>query len=990
MSAPDRPGSPRPGDTSSVPVELSAFVGRVREIAEIRGLLSGSRLITLTGAGGSGKSRLALEVVAGLEGDVFGPVGWASLAALEDPAHVLRQVAGAFGIPEEVRGGLAGLINLLGETPRVLVLDNCEHLVEPAARLAAALLAGCPGLRILATSREALGIGGERAWLVPPLSLPAPNAPTGELGASEAVQLFLERGRDAVAGYSVPPDRLPLVAGICRTLDGIPLALELAAARVRVLSLEQISDRLDDALRLLTQGARTGPSRHRTLQATIDWSHDLLPPEARVLFRRLAAFRGGFTLEGVESVGGGEDVDPDQALDLLTTLVDKSLVLVQEEQGLARYDLLETVRQYARRRLQESDEEQRVRRLHARFFVDRVAAEEPRFTEAGRREAIARLLPDLENIREALHWSVEHDPPMHVRLVGMLWWFWYSTALWTEARGWIEGALAHPGVPDTDPARGAVLFAHGALSALQARPDEAREALGRAAGFARARGDDRLLAYVSNYLGLTWASEGRAEGAEPLRLAEAWFREHGDLYGLRLTLLLQGSTAAGSGDLEAAERLNREGVAIARVFGIERELAVALQNLAAVHLRRRDADQAEPLLLEALACSRRDPSYFFMAVGLDYTAEALALQGKHRVAARVLGAADRLRSLIAAAPFRGDQMRRDAMILALQEAMGEETFRAVREGGASVAPETMIDELLGSGPERPGGSPPVGVPQVAPTGGPEGPDAARESSAGAVRDHASRATQPSLVVRTMGPVEIEVDGRRLDGEAWPYARPRELLLLLVARPAGATREQIGEALWPDSTPARIKNSFHVTLHHLRRTLDRPDWIELAGGFYRLLPDLHVRTDVRRLDHLLRESRAVAARLGPPSEVRTHLEAAWSLCRGEFLEGEVGGPWIHEERDRVRRMQVSVAMDLGHLMESLGEAGGAVDLYQWVAAREQLSEEVHRRLMEALVQAGDRPRAIRHYHRVVELLRDQVDADPEEATTRLYDRIRCGP
>jgi non-specific serine/threonine protein kinase len=302
-----------------LPVELTHFVGRARELAALRELAAQVRLLTLTGAGGSGKSRLALELVRHDTSDV----AWVELAPLEEDGLVPGAVLQALGSPSE--GGAASaeiIVAALRDRPLTLVLDNCEHLVETVAELADRLLRTCPQLRIIATSREALGIGGERAWLVPSLELPAAPDPDA-LAASDAGRLFVDRARDVLPDFALTMANARAVAEICTRLDGIPLAIELAAARVRHLSPEQIRDRLGDAFALLTSGTRTALPRQRTLRATLDWSHDLLPESARAALRRLAVFRGGFTLELVEQVVAGTDIAAADVLDLVSLLADR-------------------------------------------------------------------------------------------------------------------------------------------------------------------------------------------------------------------------------------------------------------------------------------------------------------------------------------------------------------------------------------------------------------------------------------------------------------------------------------------------------------------------------------------------------------------------------------------------------------------------------------------------------------------------------------------
>ncbi|HEX7940767.1 MAG TPA: AAA family ATPase, partial [Gemmatimonadaceae bacterium] len=327
-----------------VPVHLTRFVGRDRELEDLARLLLSARLLTLTGAGGSGKTRLA-EELAHRCGDDFERVGWVDLTPIGDASLVAQLIATSLHVPS--RAGttpLQALVGSLCEARALIVLDNCEHLVDASAEVVDALLRSCPRITILATSREALGVASETAWLVPPLA------------SAEAIQLFVERARATLPSFSLTSANTDAVTEICRRLDCIPLAIELAAARVRVLSPEQIARRLDDAFRLLTSGSRTALPRHRTLRATMEWSYQLLTEREQVLMRRLSLFFGSFTLDAAEAVCTGDPLETEDILDGVSALVDKSIVAMEPGDGVARYRLLETVRQYGLERLKESGE----------------------------------------------------------------------------------------------------------------------------------------------------------------------------------------------------------------------------------------------------------------------------------------------------------------------------------------------------------------------------------------------------------------------------------------------------------------------------------------------------------------------------------------------------------------------------------------------------------------------------------------------------------
>jgi len=459
------------GSPNNLPLELSSFVGREKQLAEVGRQLDANRLLTLTGSGGCGKTRLALavarEMVEGFEDGVW----QVELAPLVDPSLVPQAVASTLGLRDQPgRSPTEALSHHLESRNVMLVLDNCEHLVEACATLAEALLRYCPQLRVLATSREALGITGEVAWPVPPLSLPdLRRLPDIEsLPSYESARLFMERAAAVRPAFALTEHNAPAVAHICYRLDGIPLAIELAAARTKVLSVEEISERLDYSFELLTSGGRTAMPRQRTLYATMDWSYELLLDEERALFRRLSVFSGGFALGAAESVCAGEDLVRGQVLVLLSRLVDKSLVAMREVGGETRYRLLETVRQYGKEKLDESGEEDEVGRRHAGYCVGIAEEAEQKLGEPNQARWLVWLEAEHDNIRAALSFSLGEggEAGEGVRLAAAMWPFWFARGYLSEGRRWLESAVSRT-APAGTLSRAKALNGAGWLAAYQ-------------------------------------------------------------------------------------------------------------------------------------------------------------------------------------------------------------------------------------------------------------------------------------------------------------------------------------------------------------------------------------------------------------------------------------------------------------------------------------------------------------------------------------------
>jgi len=424
---------------NNLPIQLTSFVGRTKEIGQIKNRLQQYRLVTLTGSGGVGKSRLSIQVASEVLTDYPDGAWLVELAPVTDPALVPQTVCAALDVtPSGNIPARSVLTDYLQPKKTLLVVDNCEHLIDACVQLTDGLLHACPNLRIIASSREALGIEGESAYHVPSLSLPDSHTDLQAIQESEAVKLFIDRANALLPEFELTESNAPVIAQICQRLDGIALAIELAASRVKLLTVEQIAARLDDAFRLLTGGARTALPRHQTLRGTIDWSYNLLTAEEQKALRRLSVFVRGWTLEAAEAVCENPDM-----LDLLTHLVDKSLVAVDREHGSeARYHLFETIRQYLREKLVESGEVEQIRDKHLEYCLKLAQKAEPELYGRGQIEWMQKLEDEHENMRAALEWSLQGNIIASQELAYTLWWSWYLNGHLGEGYEWLEKMLA--------------------------------------------------------------------------------------------------------------------------------------------------------------------------------------------------------------------------------------------------------------------------------------------------------------------------------------------------------------------------------------------------------------------------------------------------------------------------------------------------------------------------------------------------------------------
>src|SRR5438445_1404640 len=928
--------TPAPAPRAGCPVQLTTFIGREREIAAVDDLLKSTRLVTLTGVGGAGKTRLAAEVAARVTLR-FEASAWVDLASLSDPALVAELVAATLGYREEGgRSAVQTMVHRLCECETFLIFDNCEHLVDACAEVAETLLKGCPSVRILATSREALGVPGEQAWLVPPLSLPA-GTTAAEVLSSEAGRLFLERARAVRPAFSLGDASAIAVAQICRRLDGIPLAIELAAARVGVLAPQQIAARLDDSFKLLISSRSTVP-RHRTLRETIDWSHALLDPAEAALFRRLSVFAGTVSLDAVEAICPDAGV-----LDVLSSLVDKSLVVMETVGGGARYRLFEMLRQYGHDRLTAADEVADLRRRHAQFFTELVAAREREmFGGAGERELTARLVAEEGNFRAAGDWAHETgDHTTSLRLCAALHWHWYARGHFREGWKRLQEALAHAdGVPPLHAGKAHVAAAMTAR--LIGAVDQVAPNAARAVALLRDQNDAWHLSYALVFLGVSTPDPAAAERlfVEATGLARA--HAPGSVL-LAFALFWHGVLALNQRDLDGAERLLSENHAIGRALGHPPAIAFPLSMLGHVKLQRGQLEAAGADLRGALRIHADNHD----ALGCFWSLEGLARL------AHLSGQLERAAQILVGVREQRDQI-----------------------GAAWSSQETQEFEALGasSPPQRA-----LTLPELVAYALEPSPGLARAVEAPPVAPPKQASGTRHLAIRALGALQISQPAGPL---VWASAKPRELLLFLLCHPDGRTREQVGLAFWPEASIEQVRNSFHVTLHRLRKTLGGAHWVTLSSDQYAVDSRVVVDFDASRFE---RDATAGLARLRKDGDT-TLLEEALTLYGGDFLEHEVVGDWHLELRDRLRHKYVGALVALGERHMKRERWADAAEAWRRLVARDELDERAYRGLMTCYAKLGERSQVQQLYQRVERVLRKELETKPAAEPVQLYQRL----
>lgn len=740
---------PRPHDTrtTNLPKPLTSFVGRGREMAELQGILanaSGASLVTLFGAGGSGKTRLSIQVGRALLSDFPDGVWWVDLSPLTDANLVARQVAKAVGVTEQPYQELSEtLIEALHNKQVLLIIDNCEHLVLACARLAEQLLGGCPQLKILATSRERLGVGGELLYQVPTLSLPAvqPLSLATLLLEYESVRLFVERARAVNPRFVLTDQNAVAVAHICQRLDGIPLAIELAAARVKLLAPEEIAARLDHRFALLTQGSRTALPRQQTLRALIDWSYNLLLEEERILYPRLSIFAGGFTLQAAEQICSAPPLHASSILVTLAQLVDKSLVLVPGQERVSRYQMLETVREYASDKLSETMEMETLRLRHLEFFLGAAQEAAKLQSDSTRAEWLRRLDADYENFRAALEGAIRHrNARQSLDLANALMWYWDARNYLVEGMRWFNEVLAATAAFDAEftIARTEALTNAGTFLRFIGDFSVARDMLTRAVVSWRSLGDAALpqTANALHQLSYVFQDQGDIDSAAAaVQECESITTRLGDRVGNARALYRMADIVFDRGQIDLAREYFHQYLTFAlevrnvlyivgvlcKLGGVERSQgnfqaaiefyeqalewnedlpdwwmhAQALRGLGVVALAQDRLPRARTYLAESLAVSHQYGYLIWIAEGLAASAELARKSDEPPRAAKLLGASDAVFTKIQGKPpvFVAREIERTRA--GVREKLGDAAYEAAWQAGKKLDVEQAIKLALG-------------------------------------------------------------------------------------------------------------------------------------------------------------------------------------------------------------------------------------------------------------------------------------------------------
>lgn len=944
---------------NNLPTQLSTFVGRHDDLAAVTRALGTSRLVTVTGPGGAGKTRLAVQVAALMAGRPSDEVWIARLEEADDAERVAQAVAGAVGVGADVETStLDRLVERLADRRVLLVLDNCEHVVDPAAHVTTEVLVRCPRARVVATSRRPLAVPGESVFMLsgmPCESDEADLAP-GTLRPCDAVQLFLDRATAADAGLSATEDTVRAAARICRRLDGLPLAIELAGARTRTLALADIESQLDDRFRLLTGGARTAPRRHQTLEAAVEWSHDLLDDDEQVLFDRLGVFHGPVTADDVQQVGGAAPLGSEAIPELLSGLVDQSLVVAERDGEVTRYRQLETLRTFARRQLDRGDGRP-VRDAHLDWVVQFVAAAGRHLSGPQQPQWLERVASQLGDVLAAVdHALTTGRAAQALAVLVPLQRYWYlrdirrGIELLDRARDRVDLTCLPAGQHSR------VRLATAVLRVRTAEYEAAAADLERAVALARDHDDDRLLGH-----GLVRLASARWRDADPDELrhlldeAEVVSQRVGDVPGQALTALFQFLWAAAFGSREQVIELGPRCRQLLAATGSP-QLAAHGDEMAALaaDLDGRPVD-ADADARAALATYQRLDSRACAAHGLSSVAKLLADRGRHQDAARVLGAAAGIRDRLALPIPEYELLFVRPLHDQLVRQLGTDTFRMVHANGSELGFDdaitctlTLLDDAA------------------------DGDAVGRVDTPPAGRAH----DRSTTVFRLLGPVEVTRDGDPID--VGPTKQRQVLARLLLSEGDPVSVDALAEAVWSDRPPAKPRASLQAYVSRLRAALGGDHTIAASTAGYAIDVagadlDLHVAERALADTH---------CRDDPPGTARM-CEDALALWRGRPLDDLGDLPVVTTLRSRAAEVRRRLVRAHATALLEIDRPDDAVTSVTAVLDDHPYDEELHALLLRGLAASGRHGEALRAYDRLRQRLAGELGSEPTPGLRQLH-------
>jgi non-specific serine/threonine protein kinase len=1033
--------------TLPILTRLPPLIGRRGALSEAKTLLLRTALLTLAGPGGCGKTRLALEIASDVGAAYPDGVWMVELAPLVDPTALPEVMAAALDLhlPPSLTV-VEGLVAYLQPREALLVCDNCEHLLPACVEFFEMLLAACPRLRVLATSREILNSALEVAWPVPPLSLPdtAAGEDAETVGASEAVQLFVQRAAAALHDFTLTDGNAAAVGQICRCLDGLPLAIELAARSVKVLAPEQIAAQLAQGFHLLSQGYRTAAPRQQSLEATMEWSYRLLTPDEQALFRRISVLGGTFDLGAALAVGDGL---PETVLGHLRQLIDKSLITVVQCEREVRYHALDTLRQFGRKHLCMAGEE---RETFARYcqwvarLVDATALE-------GHDHAIwlECCEREVDHLRLTLSWMLKHrqlEGALHLATSLLV--FWRQRGHISEGRRWLETALAADpgcsaiapltraralnglgvllmwqcdyvraqahheealslfGALDDQPGIARTLFRLGFLADRRGDYPTAKEYLERSLRICTTLDDHMGVDMALNRLGITAWNQGDYDRAtSSLEQSLQFQRRQGHIGGCASTLLNLGMLALECGDGDRATALLRESLALNRAVGDRLALTYGHTFLGYAALYRNELSSAAQSFGDALALLDMETTPEIVFRFLDGIATLAARRGSGASAARIWGAMDVVGSKhgLAYRPIERQRYRRE---VAARRDLDPQSFAQAWQEGRTMTLANVLresctvlalpadectraalgDSLGHSWDDPPGGSAAGGhtKPDTTPVVAPRYSATSSLRAYGSARSSATvpyDAEEPQPRLRIHAFGQVQVyHGERLITATDLTYTKARELLYFLLQHPPSTKEQIGLALWPDATPDYLRTTFRVVIHHLRRALGREVWIARQQQYYAFNRSLPYWYDVEAFEATVREATMLQA--GSSARAVACLEVAQKVYRGDFWEGMTASDWIAQERDRLRRTYLDVLLSLGELYRRSGAVRQALEIFLRASEWDRYCEEAHRGVLRCYLEVHEPGQAAHHFERLRRDLEDHLGLAPAAETVAL--------